>query len=578
MSEARIRSPSTKRPRSQSIRLRSRSTRGSAWRRRGRTARSRAGDRGGRGRRPRRPGRTRRRRPCPRGAWGRGRCSPRSRGSRGRRVRPDGRGRRRRRSGSRRGRGSSPCWSPGRRSVSSSIPSAGRRRRRRRGRRGRRVSGRVAGSSVEAPWVRIGVAARGDRYPKVTPGRLRCVLTNWAGNVTFGARTVHRPTSLAELRGVVAAASRLRPLGTGHCFNRIADTTGDQVTLAAMPAVMEIDAGRLQVRVSAGVRYGELASHLHSHGYALRNLASLPHISVAGAVATGTHGSGAANGSLATAVRGLDLVTASGDVLELRGERLPGAVVALGALGVVSAVTLEIVPTFDIAQQVYERLPRETDLLEVLRGGYSVSLFTSWSGPTVDQVWRKSLGGAQPGGFFGATPAARPMHPIATEPADACTQQLGVPGPWHERLPHFRLDFTPSSGDELQSEYFVAAGDAGAAFAALDEIRDRIAPVLQICEIRAIAADDLWLSPCQGRDTVAFHFTWKPDAAAVAPVLTAIEERLAAYAVRPHWGKLFSIAPETVAGLYPRFAAFAAFAAELDPQGKFRNDFLDAFL
>lgn len=407
-------------------------------------------------------------------------------------------------------------------------------------------------------------------------------VTNWAGNVTFGARDLHRPATLDELCRIVAISGRIRALGTGHSFNRLADTPGDQVSLAALPSIRDIDSATHQVRVAGGVRYGELATYLQTHGYALRNLASLPHISVAGAVATGTHGSGAGNGSLATAVQALELVTATGEVLELSrstdGDRFAGSVVALGALGVVSALTLEIVPTFEVAQRVYENLPGDADLLGVLGDGYSVSLFTSWSGPFIDQVWRKSFTAAPAGDFFGAVAAATPRHPITSEPADACTEQLGVPGAWHERLPHFRLDFTPSAGDELQSEFFVEAGDAATAFAALDEIRDRIAPVLQISEIRAIAADDLWLSPSYGRDSVAFHFTWKPDAVAVAPVLAAIEERLAPYAARPHWGKLFTTSPEVLARLYPQLADFTALAAELDPKGKFRNEFLDHHL
>jgi xylitol oxidase len=408
--------------------------------------------------------------------------------------------------------------------------------------------------------------------------------TNWAGNVTYTAKRLHRPTSLDKLRRIVARADRVRPLGTGHSFNRLADTPGDLVSTARMPSIMDIDVAGRQVRVGSGVRYGELATYLHRHGYALSNLASLPHISVGGAVATGTHGSGVANGSLAAAVTGLRMVAADGELVELSrqadGDRFAGAVVALGALGVVTELTLQIQPAFEVRQRVYENLPPQRlreDFDAIMSAGYSVSLFTGWTGPGIDQVWVKALG-EPPGELFGALAATQPRHPIAGEPADACTQQLGVAGPWHERLPHFRLEFTPSSGDELQSEYFVPRGHAAAALAALDGIRDRIAPALLISEIRAIAADDLWLSPCHGRDSVAVHFTWKPDAAAVLPVLGLIEDRLAQWGARPHWGKLFRTPPAALAGLYPRLDDFAALARELDPAGKFRNDLLDRYL
>jgi alditol oxidase len=399
------------------------------------------------------------------------------------------------------------------------------------------------------------------------------VTTNWAGNITFTARRTHRPTSLPQLQAIVAAAGQARALGTGHSFNRLADTPGDQISTAGLPATMDIDGGT--VRVSAGVRYGELSTHLQSHGYALRNLASLPHISVAGAISTGTHGSGTANGSLATAVTALDIVTATGDLLTLdrTDPRFPGAVVSLGALGIIAAVTLEIVPTFEVSQQVYESVPRP-DALAALDRAYSVSLFTSWTGPDIDQVWVKATEPFE----WDRAPATEPRHMIRTMPATNCTQQGGVPGPWHERLPHFRLEFTPSAGDELQSEYFVPRPALADAMAALDPISPRIAAVLQIGEVRTIAADDLWLSPAYGRDTAAFHFTWIPDTDAVRPVLSLIEERLAPFGVRPHWGKLSNLDPAVLRTRYPRIADFAALVAEVDPDGKFAPETIDGLL
>ncbi len=413
--------------------------------------------------------------------------------------------------------------------------------------------------------------------------------TNWAGNISFNAQRLHRPESIPQLQSLVAEASRVRALGTGHSFNRIADSPGELISVAGLPPLMEIDTERATVTVAAGTRYGELARYLHASGYALANLGSLPHISVAGACATATHGSGDRNGNLATAVSALELVTAEGKLSTLSreddGDRFLGSVVSLGALGVVTSLTLDIVPTFQVEQYVYEDLPSErleTHFTEVFASAYSVSLFTDWTGPRFNQVWRKrrvdESGSGSPGPrWLGATLADGPRHPVPGMPSVNTTEQLGVPGPWYARLPHFRLEFTPSSGDELQSEYFVPRQRAVAALAAIAGLRDRLAPVLQISELRTVAADELWLSPAYRRDSVAVHFTWVPDTAAVLPVLTEIEERLAPFAARPHWGKLFVTSPEPLRGRYPRFADFIDLMRHHDPTGKFRNELLDRY-
>jgi xylitol oxidase len=400
-------------------------------------------------------------------------------------------------------------------------------------------------------------------------------LTNWAGNVTFRASELHRPPSVDELCRVVAGAARVRPLGTAHSFSRIADTTGELVSVAGLPPTVELDTGAARVRVAGGMRYGELAVRLNRAGFALANLGSLPHISVAGACATGTHGSGVGNGNLATSVSGLDLVTAAGELISVDRSHpdFAGLVVGLGALGVVVNLTLELVPTFDIRQTVYENLPHEAllaDFFGILGLAYSVSLFTNWRQPHVEQVWvkRREDGPAPP-----ATPADGPRHPVPGMPVANCTEQLGVPGPWHERLPHFRLEFTPSSGEELQSEFFVPRERAPDAFRAIYALRDRVSPVLQISEIRTIAGDELWLSPCHGRDSVAFHFTWIKDTAAVLPVVEAVEAALAEFDARPHWGKVF-----VRSGQYERMADFLELARKYDPDGKFRNELLDRYL
>ncbi|GIH03216.1 putative xylitol oxidase [Rhizocola hellebori] len=393
------------------------------------------------------------------------------------------------------------------------------------------------------------------------------MLTNWAGNVIFGAREFHQPSTVDEVRALVARSERIKAVGSGHSFSLIADTQGDLVSLRQLPPLMEIDSAAMTVKVAAGVRYGELAPFLHSHGYALANLGSLPHLSVAGATATATHGSGDRNGNLATSVASLDLVTAQGDTVTL--DRASGAVVNLGALGIAVAVTLDIEPAFQISQRVYRNLP-ELDL-DIFASAYSVSMFTQWRGESLDQVWVKERVGAQTQAWQGKQPAMAPMHPIAGMPADSCTPQLGEPGPWYERLPHFRLEHTPSAGDELQSEFFVPRSQAVQAFQAINGIRERVAAVLQISEIRTIAADELWMSPCYQRESVAFHFTWIKDPAAVLPVVQALEEELAPFEPRPHWGKVFTMRP----AVHPGFAGLIEL---YDPAGKFRNPFLDRAL
>ncbi|MET7835567.1 FAD-binding protein [Micromonospora sediminicola] len=401
--------------------------------------------------------------------------------------------------------------------------------------------------------------------------------TNWAGNVRWSARDRHRPTSVDEVRRLVAGADRVRAVGTGHSFNRLGDTAGTQITLAGLPPTVALDPDRSTVTVAAGVRYGDLATALHDQGYALRNLASLPHISVAGSVATATHGSGPTNGNLDTAVAALELVTADGDLLTVdrTDPRFAGLVVNLGALGVVTRLTLDVVPTFAVRQYVRLGLPRAA-LDEALDAAYSVSVFTGWRSDRFDQVWiKQDVDQAPPPADWLDTVAAdTPRHPVPGMSPEHCTAQLGEAGPWHERLPHFRLGFTPSSGDELQSEWHVARADAAAALAALDPVAGRIAAVLQVCELRTVAADELWLSPNFRRDTLAVHFTWVGDPVAVAPVLAEVEQRLAPFAPRPHWGKLFERDP---APAYPRHGDFRALLREFDPAGKFRTPELDLY-
>jgi xylitol oxidase len=413
-------------------------------------------------------------------------------------------------------------------------------------------------------------------------------ITNWGGNYTYRAADLLEPASVEELQQLLPTLTHVKALGARHSFNSIADTRGTQISLARFKSTSldTTDVGHPAVTIGAGVTYGELAPVLHRNGYALPNLASLPHISVAGACATATHGSGLRNQCLSTAVRSLEIVTASGELVQLsRGatpEIFPGCVVSLGALGIVTSLTLDLVPTFDVAQTVYENLSfdeLEHNLLPIFAAGYSVSLFTDWQQHRATQVWVKrtlSSTAEEPIAetFFGATRQNASLHPIAGVSAENCTEQLGIPGPWHQRLPHFRMEYTPSAGAEIQSEYFVPLTHAADAIRAVEELRDRITPLLFVSELRTIAADDLWLSMAYARDSLAIHFTWHPQPEAVLAVLPQIDSQLAPFAARPHWGKLFTLSAAQVQPLYPRMKAFRELAAQLDPRGTLRNDFL----
>jgi xylitol oxidase len=407
--------------------------------------------------------------------------------------------------------------------------------------------------------------------------------SNWAGNYTYSARAVHAPSTLEQLQEILSAIPRVRILGSSHSFTDIGDSA-ELVTLDRLAPELVVDPDALTASFSGALRYGELVQELRRASLALANLASLPHISVAGAVSTATHGSGDHNGNLATAVAALELVTSDGNVLATaRGDPdFEGCVVGLGAIGAVTRITLDLEAAYEVRQRVFEGLPWES-LFEhfdaITSSGYSVSMFTRW-GQAVDQVWVKSRVGDEPEpdaqALFGAAPAAENKHPIMGHDPINCTPQLGTPGPWFERLPHFRMGFTPSSGAEIQSEYVVPRRHALAAIEGVLRSSSVLRPLIQVSEIRTIAADALWMSPQYGQDTVAFHFTWKPEQAAVERALLELERILSPFEARPHWGKLFLAEAKTIGPMYERRGDFVALVDRLDPRGAFRNAWLEA--
>ncbi len=417
-------------------------------------------------------------------------------------------------------------------------------------------------------------------------------VTNWAGNVDFTPSAVTRPGSVEELQqdvaDAVAAGRRVRAMGAAHSFSEIGATDGVLIATDRLDDVVGIDLDAMTVTVEPGLPYARLGPFLHGEELAVHNLGSLPHLTVAGAVVTATHGSGDRNQNLAGAVESIEVVGTDGEIVRIDRHTDSGAaaIVGLGGFGVVARVTLRVEPTFDISQEVLVDLPFEsgvTHLDELLASAYSVSLFTDWRTDVFHQVWRKHRvraggplrGQAQKGATFGASAATTRVHPVPGMSADACTEQLGRPGPWHLRLPHFRAGAVPSVGAELQSEYFVDRADGAAALRAVRSLRGHLVDLVLVTEVRSVAADEFWLSPAYGRDSLAIHFTWHPDQPRVLDVLPALEAALAPFGARPHWAKLASVSSHDLRARYPRFDEAVATRRRFDPEGVFRNDFLD---
>ncbi len=404
---------------------------------------------------------------------------------------------------------------------------------------------------------------------------------NWGGSHRFRAARIHRPHTIDDVAAIAREATSLRAIGSRHSFTDIADSA-ELVSLDEFDTEMTLDEDAGTVTVGGQATYGDVARLLEPHGLALRNMASLPHISVAGAIATGTHGGGVANGSLATAVAGLEFVTTAGEIVHVDRSSIDfeGMVVSLGALGIVTRVSLDVVFDYDIEQHVFEHLSHDvlaSAFEAILGAAYSVSVFTSYDRDGA-RVWiKRRVDGRdrslRPGQIFHeAIAATTAHHPIRGAAADQCTRQLGVPGSWADRLPHFRIGSTPSVGDEQQSEFFVALADGPAALDALRGVAGDLADALLTSEIRAVAADELWLSPQYRRDSAAFHFTWVNDADLVDRAVRVVEEALGPFAPRPHWGKVFHADSFSASDAYECLDDFVELARRFDPHGVFVND------
>jgi xylitol oxidase len=403
-------------------------------------------------------------------------------------------------------------------------------------------------------------------------------MQNWSKNVDFNDKSYLQPTSLAELQELIRTNPKVRARGTAHCFNEIANTSSMALNLAKMPKTIDVDTAKKSVRVAAGLTYGELAPLLHAQGWALSNMASLPHISIAGSISTGTHGSGIKNQNLANQVLSFDLVTAEGELrhIDRTNPAFNALVIGLGLGGIVYQYELRIEESFQIRQVVYPEIP--LDILQrnfdsIMGSAYSVSYFTDWSSSQVGNLWCKFRDGEViPESIGGSPQADKKFHPIPSVDPVACTEQLGTTGDWHDRLSHFKLAFTPSVGEEIQTEFFVNRKDAAAAIEAVSRLGGEITPLLWITELRTIAADNLWLSGAFERDTLAIHFTWKKDDA-IYPVIEKVEAALRPFSYRPHWGKVFTADSAYLKSVYPKINEFKALVEALDPTSKFENSF-----
>jgi xylitol oxidase len=396
---------------------------------------------------------------------------------------------------------------------------------------------------------------------------------NWARNITYSTAVTH-PGTVEQLQTAVAAARTVHAVGTRHSFSTCADSDGLLVALDRIAPDLVVDEAAGTATVGSAIRLGDLGRLLEARGYAIANLPSLPHISLGGAVATATHGSGDSLGMLATFVRGLEVVGADGAVRRFEGAELAGAVMSYGALGVVTRITVAVEPAFEVRQDPFSELPwrdLEEHLDEIFAAAYSVSLFTAWTGDVRGGLVKTRSGAGWTGSFFGAE-----LTPEDPAEIGAVTKNTEVRsfGPSWDRLPHFRLAAVPSVGEELQSEYFVPRSTALETLRTIRALGPDIDRALHATELRSVAADELWLSPASGSDVLAIGFTWRDAPDLVYPLLPRLEERILPLGARPHWAKLFDVRGDALRSLYPRWDDFLALRDAVDPQRKFTNAFL----
>lgn len=406
------------------------------------------------------------------------------------------------------------------------------------------------------------------------------LLMNWSENFTFEATGVERPKTIAQLQDVVAAAPRAKAVGTRHCFTRIADSPGGVlVDTSGLDVGVTVDHDTMTATVPAGWSYSKIVAELEAQGVALPNLASLPHVSIAGATATGTHGSGDTNQVMAACMSGIELVDGEGELRTIDSGHpdLKALSVGLGAFGIFTTLTVDVEPSY-LVQGAYFRETSWQNLLDnlddVMASAYSVNLHAAYSDTNVRGIWSKyRLEGSEPldlpDELFGMTRVEGQLTP-------GKNTIINEPGPWSERLAHFTPESAPSAeGDELQTEYFVDRKHGAAAINALRKMGADLDPHLHGTEIRTVASDDLWLSPCYRRETLSLGMTWRKHEPEVRALLPRMEEALAPFEARPHWAKLFAYDRSALLDQFEHLDATLTLAESYDPNGTFNNPYLE---
>lgn len=426
--------------------------------------------------------------------------------------------------------------------------------------------------------------------------------TNWSGTVRARPAATFLPEGEEDLVTVVRRAAAegmpVRAAGAGHSVSEVAVSDGGcLVRFDRYDRVLSLDASAMRVTVQAGVRLGALNEHLAGHGLALTNLGSIADQTLAGAIATGTHGTGLRVGAIDQQVVGMTLVTAGGEVLPVDGDLLLAARVGLGALGIVSTLTLQCVPAFDLAVST-ECLPFEA-ALDGLDALVAADHSRLWWFPHTDavQVWRATRlpAGGSAGGL------ARPPR---ERTSSSTVHELGL---W---ATSFLPALTPALNRRLQRLYYSGSGQARGrsdhlltfpitmrqrvlefgipiehAAAALRRLRDAIAREGHIAhspvEVRFAPANDAWLSMAHGRETCYIGvIVYRPFGRSIADerYFRMADALLADFEGRPHWGKVHFHDSAALRRVYPAWDRFQDVRRRLDPAGMFLNRHLAGLL
>jgi FAD-linked oxidoreductase len=421
--------------------------------------------------------------------------------------------------------------------------------------------------------------------------------TNWSGSVRCRPASIARPRTLDELRRIVTAAAAdgatagLRVAGSGHSFTPLAATEGTLVSLEHAAGVVSTDKEARVADVLAGTTLRRLGPELAAAGLAMENLGDIDAQALAGALATGTHGTGAGLGSLSTQIAGLRLVLADGDVLDLSpvgdADLFKAAQVSLGALGVVWQVRLRLVPVFRLRyvrrnmdlEDCLARLPelREHRHFELYWFPFTARAATK----TMDETTEPSTAGGfgrwfddivLENGAFGLLSEACRLVPSLCAPVSRLSAAVVSEG---SRIgASYRVFATPRHVRFQEMEYAVAADRGPDCLREIRRFVDEKKPAVHFpVEFRLVKADDIWLSPAFGRDSVyiAVHmYRGMPYRA----YFDGVEAIFRNHGGRPHWGKMHTRTAAELEALYPEWGRFHEVRRRLDPRGVFLNPYL----